>query len=188
MVSFKALRSLFVVASVLISTFAFAEERFPIGPNPNMTPGAICENSKTRRYPEGIVYCERNVSTADKRAIIKAYDDQFGYQIQQMDRQEFKIDHFIPLSIGGSNSKDNLWPQHRSVFTITDPLETVLFEKISTAAITQAEAIRVIREAKLNLDRVPELIDYVEAMQPPAGAVQPAPQPEEPMLPQAAGF
>ncbi len=189
MVSLKALRSLFVVVSLFASTFVFAEERFPIGPNPNMTPGAICENSKTHRYPENIVYCERNVSTADKRAIIKAYDDQLGYGIQQMDRQEFKIDHFIPLSIGGSNSKENLWPQHRSVYAITDPLEAVLFEKISVAAITQAEAIRVIREAKLNLGRVPELIDYVESLQAPAGqtVTQPAPTPE-PQLQQAAGF
>ena len=166
MVTLKALRSLFVVMSLFVSTFAFAEERFPVGPNPNMTPGAICENSKTHRYPENIVYCERNVSTADKRAIIKAYDEQLGYSIQQMDRQEFKIDHFIPLSIGGSNSKENLWPQHRSVYTITDPLETELFNKISIGAITQAEAIRVVREAKLNLDRVPELIDYVHGLQP----------------------
>lgn len=189
MVSLKALRFLFVVASLFISTFAVAEERYPVGPNPNMTPGAICENSKTRRYPEGIVYCERNVNTADKRAIIKAYDDQLGFSIQQMDRGEFKIDHFIPLSIGGSNSKENLWPQHRSVYTITDPLEQVLFEKISVAAITQAEAIRVIREAKLNLDRVPELIDYVQAMQAPAGqnGTQPAPAPE-PEVQQAVGF
>lgn len=184
----KALRSMFVVATLLVSTFAWSEERYPVGPNPNMTPGAICENSKTRRYPEGIVYCERNVSTADKNAIIKAYDEQLGYQIREMDRQEFKIDHFIPLSIGGSNSKENLWPQHRSVYTITDPLETVLFAKISVAAITQAEAIRVIREAKLNLDRVPELIDYVEGLQAPAGqqsVTEPVPQPEPQ---QAVGF
>lgn len=181
MVSIKALRSMFVAASLLISAFALAEERYPVGPNPNMTPGATCENSKTHRYPENIVYCERNVSTADKRAIIKAYDDQLGYSIQQMDRQEFKIDHFIPLSIGGSNSKDNLWPQHRSVFTITDPLETVLFEKISVGAITQADAIRVVREAKLNLDRVPELIDYVESLEAPAHEALPE-------FPQASGF
>lgn len=187
MVSMKALRSMFVVASLFISTFAWADERFPIGPNPNMTPGAICQNSKTRRYPENIVYCERNVSTADKNAIIKAYDEQLGFQIRQMDRQEFKIDHFIPLSIGGSNSVENLWPQHRSVYTITDPLEAVLFTKISVAAITQAEAIRVIREAKLNLDRVPELIDYVNGLQAPAGQQQTQPAPE-PQLPQASGF
>lgn len=189
MVSLKALRSLFVVVSLFVSMFAFAEERYPVGPNPNMTPGALCENSKTHRYPENIVYCERNVSTADKRAIIKAYDDQLGFSIQQMDRQEFKIDHFIPLSIGGSNSKDNLWPQHRSVYAITDPLETVLFAKISVAAITQADAIRVIREAKLNLDRVPELIAYVESLEAPAGepVTQPTPEPE-PQVQQAVGF
>lgn len=159
----KVLKSFVLAVFLFVSLVSFAED-FPTGPNPMTTPGSLCQNSKVRRYPEGIVYCERNVSTQTKNGLIKMYDERFGFQIRTMKRQDFKIDHFIPLSIGGSNSEDNLWPQHKSVGELTDPLEQLLSDKIIQARITQAEAIRVIKEAKLNLGRAPELIDYVQGL------------------------
>jgi hypothetical protein len=117
-----------------------------------------------RRYPENIIYCERNVDTHLKQQIIREYDEKFGYEIRQMNRMDFKIDHYIPLSIGGANNKENLWPQHKSVFEVTDPLEHLLSEKIKIGAITQVEAVRVIKDAKNNLDKVPELIEYVQSL------------------------
>lgn len=160
----KAIR-LFVAAVVLFtSLFSFAGDKFPVGPNPQTTPGSLCADSPVHRYPENIVYCERNVSSSTKNALIKMYDNQLGFEIGSMSRGEFKIDHFIPLSIGGSNNSDNLWPQHKSVYTVTDPLEQLLFDKIQDGHIKQADAIRVIREGKLNLARVPELMDYVQGL------------------------
>ena len=159
----KLIRNFFVVLVLFVSLFSYAE-RFPVGPNSEMTPGSLCQFSNTKRYPEGITYCERNVETQLKKEIIKKYDEVLGFEIRQMNRADFKIDHFIPLSIGGSNNQDNLWPQHKSVFTVTDPLEHELAAKISSARITQAEAVRVIREAKNNLGRVPELLDYVKGL------------------------
>lgn len=164
MKAMKSFRSLVLVLSLLVSSFTFAADRFPRGPVESMTPGDLCETSPTRRYPESIVYCERNVDSHLKNEIIKMYDERFGYSIRQMNRGDFKIDHFIPLSIGGSNSIENLWPQHKSVYTVTDDLEHLLFNKISEGRIKQVEAIRVIREGKQNLDRVPELIHYVQAL------------------------
>lgn len=161
---YSSLRVLFFVAIVVLSTVTFAGDKFPKMPNETMTPGDLCTDSPNHRYPENIVYCERNVDSQLKNQIIKMYDEQFGYQIRQMNRGDFKIDHFIPLSIGGSNSIKNLWPQHKSVYTVTDELEHLLFQKISEGRIKQEEAIRVIREGKTNLDRVPELVHYVEAM------------------------
>jgi hypothetical protein len=160
----KSFRSLVLVLILITSGLLQASDKFPMGPNPNSTPGSVCENSPIRRYPENIIYCERNVDTQLKNQIIDAYDKEFGYSIRKMSRGDFKIDHFIPLSIGGSNSRSNLWPQHKSVYTITDPLEHELSNKIIEGRIKQAEAIRVIREAKLNLGRVPELLDYVHGL------------------------
>lgn len=163
----KAVRS-FVTAVVLfaglLSSVSFAGDDFPVGPNPQTTPGSLCQDSSIHRYPENIDYCERDVSTKTKKELIKMYDERFGYRIGQMNREDFKIDHFIPLSIGGSNSKNNLWPQHKSIYKVTDPLEHLLSEKISDGLITQDEAVRVIREAKMNLGRAPDLIDYVESL------------------------
>lgn len=160
----KVMKSFFVSVVLFLSVFVQASDKYPTGPNPNVTPGAICEGSDVHRYPENIVYCDRNVDTQLKNAIIRQYDDQLGFSIRQMSRGDFKIDHFIPLSIGGSNSKENLWPQHKSVYNVTDPLEQLLFDKIKEGLIKQADAIRVVREAKLNLGRVPELIDYVDSL------------------------
>lgn len=161
MKTMKFLRDLVLVLAFVLPSFSAASDKFPVMPVESVTPGDLCEDSPVRRYPENIVYCERNVDTQLKNEIIKMYDEKFGYQIRKMNRGDFKIDHFIPLSIGGSNSIDNLWPQHRSVYEVTDELELLLYEKLSQAKIKQAEAIRVMREAKTNLDRVPELKDYI---------------------------
>lgn len=164
MKALKSFRSFVFVLALISSVLVSASDKFPVGPNTSMTPGSICEDSPVRRYPENIVYCERDVDTNLKKQIIKEYDEQLGFSIRQMSRGDFKIDHFIPLSIGGSNSKSNLWPQHKSVYDITDPLEHELSAKIVEGRIKQADAIRVIREAKLNLGRVPELLDYVHGL------------------------
>ena len=158
------LRKSFLASVVLFLSIVSLASGFPEGPNLVSTPGTVCEGSPVRRYPENIVYCERNVDTKLKNEIIKMYDTELGFSIGSMSRGDFKIDHFIPLSIGGSNSKSNLWPQHKSVYIITDPLEQELSTKISEGHIKQAEAIRVIREAKLNLSHIPELIDYVHSI------------------------
>lgn len=159
----KAFSTFFGVL-VLLTNLALANDRFPIGPDLQRTPGSLCASSAKKRYKENINYCERIVNTSDKNQIIKMYDEELGFEIRQMNRQDFKIDHFIPLSIGGSNSKDNLWPQHKTVFEVTDPLEQELSNKISAGLISQSEAVRIIREAKLNLGRAPELIDYVRGL------------------------
>lgn len=162
--SMKTIRSLVLVLAFAFSQFTLAEGKFPLGPVASMTPGELCKDSPVKRYPENIVYCERNVDTQLKNQIIRMYDENFGYSIRQMSRGDFKIDHFIPLSIGGSNSIENLWPQHKSVYNITDDLEQLLFDKIAEGKIKQDDAVRVIREGKLNLEKVPELITYVNGL------------------------
>jgi len=138
--------------------------KFPDGPNPQMTPGALCQNSTTYRYPEHIKYCARDVSSSTKNQIIARYDKELGFNVAQMNRGDFKIDHFIPLSIGGANEVTNLWPQHKSIYAFSDPLESDLSNLISAAKITQAEAIRVMKECKLNLSRCAELGDYLKSL------------------------
>lgn len=138
-------------------------DRFPQHPDADKTPGATCSNPSTYRYPERIPYCERNVSTSTKRSIIDEYDREFGYTIGAMNRGEFKIDHFIPLCMGGSNDRSNLWPQHRSVYDITDPMEGPLCELMAAGLMLQAEAIDTIRYAKLHLDEVPRIMDEINA-------------------------
>lgn len=137
---------------------------YPSGPNPVMTPGALCTNSNTYRYAEHIKYCDRSVGGSLKNQIIRDYDSKLGFSIQKMPRNDFKIDHFIPLSIGGANDVTNLWPQHKSVYQHSDPLESDVSVLMVNGRIKQAEAIRVIRECKLNLTKCAELDRYLRSL------------------------
>lgn len=137
---------------------------FPVGPDPRLTPGTLCGKADQRRYPEGIAYCERNVDTNQKKIIIRNYDSELGYSVGSMNRQEFKIDHFIPLCAGGSNENRNLWPQHRSVYEVTDPMEPLICEKMAAGRLKQADAIRLVRAAKLDLSKVQQTLEYLESL------------------------
>lgn len=156
--------SALLAAVFLFSTFSFAANgKYPQGPDGNLTPGALCAHADTLRYPEKIKYCERNVSTGEKREIFAKYD-QLGYRTRSMNRMDFKIDHYIPLCAGGSNSEDNLWPQHKSIYVITDELEAMICEKMSAGRLKQKMAVEIIMEAKNNLGDVDEIVARVRSM------------------------
>jgi hypothetical protein len=137
--------SLFLATAVGFSQQAFAD--FPLTPG-TATTGSLCNRNDTDfteyRYEGKIPYCQRNVSRDQKR---KIYD---YYGVPTRCRSEYTIDHFIPLSIGGTNRPNNLWPEAKVVKRLRQNLELELFDEIRNGTITQAEAIKTIREAKLN--------------------------------------
>lgn len=152
---------LFAVPSICLAT---RDGKFPTGPNDQMTPGSVCTTPDSYRYPEHIPYCQRNVASDLKRAIISDYDHKLGFEIESMNRQDFKIDHYIPLCMGGSNNQTNLWPQHKTVYQITDPLEQLLCDKMAAGVLRQAEAIDLIKKAKNNLSQEPEIYAYAQGL------------------------
>lgn len=137
-------------------------DSFPKGPDLNITPGSVCDHADAYRYPEQIAYCERNVESSLKQEIIQEYNEKLGYQIQK--RALYKIDHFIPLCMGGSNHQDNLWPQHKSVYTITDGVESAACVKMKLGKLSQRAAIDLLREAKLNLKRAKAIEAQINAL------------------------
>ena len=145
-----------------LSAFSFAKE-FPIGPDQSITPGEICMNSGTFRYPERIAYCKRDVSSNRKKQIFEDYRG-LGFVLPANDRGSYKIDHYIPLCAGGSNSTENLWPQHKSVYEITDPIEPLLCEKMSEGRLKQAEAVQLIKKVKNDLSKADEVMDYLNRL------------------------
>jgi hypothetical protein len=141
-----------------------ASEMYPQNPNTDKTPGELCDTPNAYRYPEKIKYCERNVTPELKREIIAEYDSDLGYRITQMDRSKFKIDHLIPLCVGGANTKKNLWPQHESVYRITDRLEAELCTKMADGKLMQRRAVELILTAKRNLEKADQIFKDVEAL------------------------
>ena len=114
-VRFMGLGTVLFTVLISLSAQAFSEGpdgRFPKHPDTTMTPGSVCTTGTTRRYPEGITYCNRDVDRDLKRDLFRQYDVTLGYETQGMSRGDFKIDHYIPLCAGGSNQATNLWPQH----------------------------------------------------------------------------
>jgi len=139
-----------------------AAPAFPKSPNHEMTPGAFCDHPSTYRYSEQIAYCQRNVEPAKKQTIIHDYDERLGYRIATMDRRSFKIDHLIPLCMGGGNQTENLWPQHRTLYEVTDPLEEGLCRLMARGVLKQIDAVAMIRSAKLVLSRAEDVRRRVE--------------------------
>jgi len=146
--------------SDLQNIFSRSNGRYPIKPHDDVTPGTTCRNPSYRRYPEKIAYCERDVQPSLKYDIIRDYDRRFGYKIGNMNRGDFKIDHLIPLCMGGGNERENLWPQHRSVFDNTDIAESTLCEQMSFGRLKQVDAISLIRRIKNDPERTR---DYIAA-------------------------
>ena len=106
----------------------------------------------------------RNGDIQTKKEIIQTYDKNLGYSIESLPRTDFKIDHYIPLCMGGDNEKENLWPQNKSVYTVTDPLEQESCEKMAQGKLLQAKAIELIKKAKNHLDQVAEIRAYVHSL------------------------
>jgi hypothetical protein len=151
------MKLLFAIILITISTVNLVnaqEVRFPRTPNLEHTPGKLCTTNDKVRYPEKINYCERNVDVYMKEDVIRIYDQELGFRIKTMSRGEFKIDHLIPLCAGGANDELNLWPQHRSVYKITDPIEPLVCQKMAEGKLSQKDAVEMIIYAKTHLDEV----------------------------------
>lgn len=150
-------RSVFVL--LFFFSVAKANPLFPMQPDPQLTPGELCSTPDSFRYPAQIPYCERDLATSEKWMIIQTYMHKLQFVINQSNREDFKIDHFIPLCMGGANTTKNLWPQHKSIYVITDPLERILCERLASGRITQKQAIDQMKFAKFHLDQVPGLLN-----------------------------
>lgn len=141
-----------------------SSERYPTIPHDDMTPGVLCKNPSEYRYPEKIKYCKRSVSTSLKYRIISLYDERYSYSIEDMNRNEFKIDHLIPLCMGGDNDMKNLWPQHSSVYKLTDFLEERLCTAMARGDLSQNEAVAMIQEAKHDHATIPSIKERVDSI------------------------
>lgn len=155
---------LLLVLGFASSPGAYAAQPFPSSPDARLTPGSLCVKPDAKRYPEGIAYCERKVHPELKARVMQIYDQRLGYRVTAMKRQLFKIDHYIPLCMGGSNEPENLWPQHESVYVLTDPLEELTCTKMSEGRLSQKDAVTIIKQAKANPARAAEIIGRVELL------------------------
>jgi hypothetical protein len=75
-------------------------------PDPQLTPGDCVEGVTVEQLQEvGYSKHHRHVPEALRRAVFAEYG------IAWEERNDYEVDHLISLSLGGSNSIRNLWPE-----------------------------------------------------------------------------
>src|SRR5258708_788570 len=81
-------------------------------PDKKLTPGAISDlvtqaNIQTTICVEGYTRKPgvRHVTATTRKQVFSEY------HVKKSDRALYKIDHLIPLEVGGSNAINNLWPE-----------------------------------------------------------------------------
>ncbi len=77
----------------------------PMMPNPKLTPGDTLPVTLADIQVKGFSSKVRNVPVSVKRQVYASYG------IVHWNKGEYEVDHLVPLSLGGSNSKKNLWPE-----------------------------------------------------------------------------
>jgi hypothetical protein len=118
--------------------------RFPFVPDPARTPGDILEVTAADICVPGYSRRIRNVPSEVKRQVYASYG------IRTHKPGEYEIDHLINLSIGGSNSVRNLWPQSFRTSPwnarVKDELEVELHRRVCAGTMDLARAQRIIAQ------------------------------------------
>jgi len=131
-----------LLSLILLAANACAEDL--LLPNPKLTPGKIARRDKD----------QHGVSIAMEQKVFARY------RIPWSRRAEFKIDHLIPLELGGADSVENLWPQNRRVKPYgverKELLTRCLLLRIAQGRITLAQAQTAMQE-----DWIDAFIDYL---------------------------
>ena len=99
----------FITTSLLVC--AFNSMAYSHLPNQTLTPGEYASSSLSEICASGYPERARNVSETTKRRVYAMY----GVRTAEC-RGGCKIDHLLPLSIGGSNEIANLWPHEYDQF------------------------------------------------------------------------
>ena len=157
------------LSGILLSLVAFSFSlqviagNYPMRPDARLTPGKLCDLPVEYRYPEHVAYCGRDVERETKAEIFAAYR-RLGYPMSSTNRSDYKIDHYIPLCMGGSNDKVNLWPQHVSIYNITHSLEALLCEKMKQGKLSQSRAVNYVKSVKNDLSQASSLLRTLNAL------------------------
>ncbi len=111
-------------------------------PNSSLTPGAVRSVTAADVCTADYAHFARNVSIEEKDEVYREYG------IMHHAPHQYEVDHLIPLEIGGSNKKRNLWPQ--PMFTqpwnahVKDKLENRLHDLVCSGRLSMSQAQQMI--------------------------------------------
>ena len=123
-----------------------------VGPLPDSecTPGAVFPNvSAEQTCVAGYTKTVRSVSTSTKKQIYREYGIQYPQPFGS-----YEVDHFIPLTLGGSNDVANLFPEAATPapgFPEKDLVEDYLHQKVCDGGISLVAAQHAIATNWVNV-------------------------------------
>ena len=113
----------------------------PILPNPKLTPGAVLTTDRTIICQPGYSKSVRHTSGRLKHEVY------LEYGINKKNGH-YEVDHLIPLSIGGADVRENLWPESRDTqpwnASAKDRLENYLHNEVCAGRMQVEEAQKAI--------------------------------------------
>jgi len=108
-----------------------------IYPDPTLTPGDVMSTNWTIVCADGYSARARNVSEKKKKEVYARYNITYPQPTGSIE-----VDHYVAISIGGSNSIENLWPEAeepRPGFREKDVVEAALHRAVCHAKIMTLE-------------------------------------------------
>src|SRR2546423_15434046 len=130
--------------AVFILTIATAGAQNALLPNPKLTPGRIAGGDKDRG----------GVTLKMEQKVFSRY------RLPWSRRGEFKIDHLVPVELGGADTIDNLWPQSLRTKPYgadrKELLTEVLLTRIRASQMTVAQA-----QEQISRDWIDTFIDHL---------------------------
>jgi hypothetical protein len=132
------------LAVFLLFIISGARAQDALLPNPKLTPGRIAEVDKDRG----------GVTVSMEQKVFSRY------RLPWSRRHEFKIDHLIPIELGGADTIDNLWPQSLRIKPYDadrkELLTELFLQRIRTGKMTIAQAQEEIRQ-----DWIDAFVEYL---------------------------
>jgi len=132
---------IFLLCLLVVPLNLFAINLFP---DIKFTSGSFCtakhSDFKEYRYKANIPICKRRVTSGVKTKVYNSYN------VPKSERKNYTVDHYIPLFMGGDNSIENLWPQHRMLSTAK--IEQRLYFLLSGGRLSHNESLWFMLEIK----------------------------------------
>jgi hypothetical protein len=154
-----------LAVSLLWNLSVLGQQPKPILPDPKLTPGDVFDVTIQDVCTPGYSRKVRAVP----RALRKQAYAQYG--IASANEGDYQMDHLIPLSLGGSNSIRNLWPQsyHTAPWNahVKDVLEVRLHNLVCNGKVDLQTA-----QHEIATDWIKAYQKYI-AESPPASHIQP---------------
>ncbi len=95
----------FLLFALLFAAPAFARDN---APDPKLTPGKVETSDLALVCKHGYSEKVRRTTPEMKQQVYRAY----GFKTKES-RKGYKIDHLVPLALGGADSVKNLWPSNK---------------------------------------------------------------------------